>query len=149
MTVTHRLSHTRAYNSWLSMRRRCDVPTADNYSRYGALGITYCSSWSDFEQFYEDMGECPLGKTLDRRDGTKNYSKENCRWADATEQVLNRKTPKHNTTGRKGVHWHKAAKKWFARGTKYKVIYELYYGDSYEEAVAAREKWEIANGVTN
>lgn len=146
-TTKHGMVNTKTYQTWEAMKARCDNPNAENYCRYGALGVTYDPAWSDFKAFFRDMGERPEGKTLDRVKSELPYSKENCRWATPTEQVLNRRTPKHNTTGRKGVHWHKAAKKWFARGTINRKLEELYYGDSFEDAVKAREAWEVKNNV--
>jgi hypothetical protein len=45
----------------------------------------------------EDMGDKPPGKTLDRKDGTRGYSKRNCRWATVLEQAQNRKATRRFT----------------------------------------------------
>lgn len=72
------------------MIQRCTNPNAGNYSRYGAKGVTVCDAWiGNFQQFLADMGERPEGKTLDRIDGTKGYTPENCRWATPAEQMDN------------------------------------------------------------
>ena len=79
------------YNSWFAMKSRCRTLTDSEFKNYGAVGICYDPRWEGFEAFLEDMGERPEGTSLDRRDGAKGYSKENCRWATPKEQVDNRK----------------------------------------------------------
>lgn len=37
------------------------------------------------------MGKCPEGMTLDRKDNSLGYYKENCRWATPTQQNNNKK----------------------------------------------------------
>lgn len=76
-----------AYNTWLAMCNRCNNPKR---KYYGEKGIKVCERWKLFENFLEDMGEPPDGLTLDRKDGNKNYSKSNCRWATWSEQRRNR-----------------------------------------------------------
>jgi hypothetical protein len=82
---------TRAYKTWASMIRRCHTPSASGYFKYGARGITVCDAWrNSFETFLKDMGEPPEGKSIDRIDVKKGYSKENCRWATSKEQAYNK-----------------------------------------------------------
>jgi hypothetical protein len=71
------------------MIERCTNPNADNYEYYGGRGILVCDRWFDFENFLEDMGSRPDGKTLDRKDCNGNYCLENCRWATLDEQRNN------------------------------------------------------------
>ncbi len=72
------------------MKQRCLNPENKSYADYGARGITVCERWlKSFEDFYADMGPRPEGMTLDRRDSTKGYSPDNCRWATHLEQRLN------------------------------------------------------------
>lgn len=80
------------YRKWTSMRSRCrDHP---NY-----IKVKICEGWRKFEGFAEDMGASYLatgakkGKVfLDRIDNEKGYSKENCRWVNATQSAENRKS---------------------------------------------------------
>lgn len=72
------------------MLNRCHNPKHTAYNRYGAKGIAVCEQWRDsFATFLEDMGERPEGCTLDRKDGTKGYFKDNCQWSTPKEQHAN------------------------------------------------------------
>jgi hypothetical protein len=80
------------YQSWVSMNKRCNNPNYREYKYYGGRGIKVCIQWLNFENFLKDMGERPLGKTLDRYpDKNGDYKPGNCRWATPSEQCLNRR----------------------------------------------------------
>ena len=86
-STTHGMAKTPTYNSWQAMKRRCSGKYG--YKTYKHIAI--CDEWVDsFETFYRDMGERPKRKTIDRRDNSKGYYKENCRWATTAEQNDNR-----------------------------------------------------------
>lgn len=96
-TTTHghapRTGESRTYSARLNARRRCNDPTNNRYYAYGAKGIKFDKVWDDsFEEFLKDMGECPEGYTLERRDTLKGYNKENCLWIPANEQPWNKTT---------------------------------------------------------
>ena len=79
------------YYTWTGMWQRCTNPASADYKNYGRRGITICEDWRDFEKFIQDMGEKPTPKhSLDRRENSKGYSLENCKWSTATEQGRNR-----------------------------------------------------------
>lgn len=86
----HGLRRNPVYNSWHEMIRRCEDPRAAQYKNYGGRGITVCERWHKLENFYEDMGERPPGKSIDRKDNNKGYYKENCQWSTCDEQNKNK-----------------------------------------------------------
>lgn len=80
------------YACWSSMWDRCRNPNNPAYGRYGGAGITVVEEWKDFQVFLRDMGRRPSKRhTIERKDGTKGYSKENCEWADWFQQQNNTK----------------------------------------------------------
>lgn len=90
-TTSHGLSGTPEYRAWHQMKQRCLNPRASGYKEwYGGAGIKVCGRWLQFENFYSDMGKRPTPlHSLDRIDYTKDYTPENCRWADKTTQANN------------------------------------------------------------
>ena len=87
----HYLSNTKEFITWQNMRKRCNKSYTTGFENYGGRGIKVCDEWNDFVNFYNDMGKCPDGYSLDRIDNSKGYSKENCRWASRIEQNRNKR----------------------------------------------------------
>jgi hypothetical protein len=82
----------------IKFSKACKIPfyIINNYQmciKYGAKGIKVCDAWRKFLGFWTDMS---VGYSddlqIDRIDGTKGYSKENCRWATVKQQQRNRKS---------------------------------------------------------
>jgi hypothetical protein len=87
-----RESRTPTQHTWDKMKQRCLNPEHRSYRHYGGRGITIDPRWIEsFENFVEDMGERPNGRTLDRIDTNGNYCKQNCRWATTDQQARGRR----------------------------------------------------------
>lgn len=78
----------RLRNIFKDMKRRCYVPKCKDYIRYGAKGIKVCDEWlkdhSVFEQWAFNNGYLE-NLTIDRKDSSKDYCPENCRWITIEE----------------------------------------------------------------
>jgi hypothetical protein len=79
---THGKSKSLTYTRWSSMHGRCK-----RNSYYAHVKV--CESWESFEAFLLDMGECPIGYSLERIDNAKNYESTNCIWIPKNEQSKN------------------------------------------------------------
>lgn len=142
--VRHGMCNTSTYKTWEMMIQRCTNTNFTGYAQYGGRGVQVCKSWQDdFMNFLNDMGVRPNGTTLDRIDPNGNYCKENCRWVGKSIQSVNKGMNRANTSGYKGVYWHKSANKWMASiGVMGKSIY-LGLFDLIEDAISARKAAEI------
>ena len=91
--TTHGGKHTRLYNIWCGMKRRCNNANDERYPVYGGRGINVCDEWSeDFSAFREWALHNGYNDTLtiDRIDANRGYEPDNCRWTSQLEQVRNR-----------------------------------------------------------
>lgn len=85
------------YQTYYSMLARVKDK---NNSHYGGRGIKVCNRWlgdDGFVNFMHDMGPRPVAIiknksifSIDRINVNKDYSPENCRWADNSTQSRNR-----------------------------------------------------------
>lgn len=85
----HGMWGTLAYTVWSNMIQRCTNTKSQVWDYYGGRGITVCTRWLKFENFFEDMGQPPEGLEIDRIDNYGNYEPDNCRWTDRSTQMNN------------------------------------------------------------
>lgn len=111
-------------------------------------GTGYVIAWSPNEKRMINMARTILsvkdsdvyvdhinGNTLDNR-------KNNLRKVDCQKNNMNQNLSKNNTSGHKGVHWHKGVNKWIANiGLNGKLLH-LGYFENFDDAVSARESKE-------
>ena len=82
---------TKEYQTWKSIKQRCNNRNCYTYYKYGYVGIRVCTRWQEsYENFLADMGRCPTGMSLGRVDNNGDYSPENCRWETVDQQVHNK-----------------------------------------------------------
>lgn len=131
----HNMSKTPEWNLWENMRQRCSNPKHPRYADYGGRGIIVCGRWSNFANFFADIGERPEGMTLDRIDNDKGYSPENCRWASYTTQNLNKRLYKSNTTGHQGIIWYKPTSRYRVQLKRGGIVKHIGYFKDLREAI--------------
>jgi len=89
---------------------------------------------------YKMVYGCDPQGILDHIDGDiTNNRIANLRVANSVENQGNSRRPKHNTSGIKGVHWHKGDKRWTAQIKKGRSKIWLGGFSTKEEAAAAYE----------
>ena len=116
----HGFRYHKLYNVWRNMKARCYNSNADRYQDYGGRGIRVFIRWRySVKAFYNwsIKNGWEEGLEIDREDNDGNYHPNNCRFV--TSKVNNnnqrkRKIAKNNTTGFKGVSFHKVTNKYQA-----------------------------------
>lgn len=92
--IKHQLLNHPLYRKWQDMKNRCYNPKVDRYSSYGGRGIKVCEDWKiSFISFYDWSlsNGWKKGLTIDRKDVSKDYCPENCRYITMTEQGFNKR----------------------------------------------------------
>jgi len=132
---THKLSGSRMYHIWQSMKQRCTNPNCKARDRYWWRWIKLCDKRYTFMGFYEDMIDTYQDwLSIDRIDNDGNYCKENCRWATWQEQYENMSI-NHNVVYK--WKWYPTiAKMCRALGVRYQLVRDrIRYWWSIEDAV--------------
>lgn len=104
---------------------------------YIQIKIDGCAYLAHRLAWFYVYGEWPQHQ-IDHRDTDRaNNRIDNFRPATNRQNAANQNRPRNNTSGQKGVFWHKKNQKWVAKITvNYKQMH-LCSSDSYEECCAA------------
>lgn len=141
-----RTHKNRLYHTWSEMIRRCSGH-GTNARYYHGKGISICDQWKDYDNFadWAERSGYDQNFEIDRIDGDKGYSPENCRWVTHKQNSRNRKARSNNNTGYPGIH-----KREMKKGTAFRVVIStdngrIRLGTFYnlEEAKAVRRAAEL------
>lgn len=152
LNKTHGLGYTRLYRIWLNMKDRVFNNKHKYYSDYGGRGIIICDDWKDDVKSFYDWAmsngyEEDKGLSIDRIDNDGNYCPENCRWTTRVIQTRNQRIRKTNTSGYKGVTFHKRDKKFTAYITVNTKQIALGYFQTAVEGAIAYNNYIIENNL--
>ena len=148
---THGLRSTKLYNIWVHIKSRILNSKNKDYINYGGRGITICDEWLDIHNFYNwamsNGYEENKGLSIDRIDNDRNYEPSNCRWVTPTIQSRNKRMPKNNTSGYKGVYFRKDKDKYAAQICVNKNYIHLGYFKTAIEAGVVYNNYIIENNL--
>ena len=132
------------YKAFHDAKQRCTNKNHKRYSDWGGRGIDM--RFQSFQEFFDELGKCPSGYSLDRIDNDKHYEKGNVKWSSGTQQQHNKRVSKHNQYGITGVRVCKAQGSvnptYQAHMSINKKFIQLYAGPDYFEACCARKSKE-------
>lgn len=138
----HGLSQSDEYKIYKDIVRRCTEQGRKSYANYGGRGITCL--WTDFESFYEEMGQRPSKRhSIERVDVDGNYCKENCMWTDDLSLQAFNQRPRKSRFGVPGVRSDKDGYGYVVTIGKDNIRYYLGFFTDLKEAALARKEGEI------
>lgn len=121
---THGETHDRLYGIWTNMKTRCYNEKASEWKYYGGKQISVCPEW---KESYENFAKWAKSNgydeklTIDRKEGDKNYTPSNCRWADYYTQNQNKSDNINITIDNET----KCLKQWCVKfNLKYKLVHQ-------------------------
>lgn len=153
--TTHGKSKTKIYSTWSGMKARCYYKQSKEYMHYGGRGITVCDEWRDnftsfMEWAYKNGYTDGRETSIDRIDNDGDYEPSNCRFTTANIQVQNtRLLRKTNSSGYRGVNFHKGSNKWRARIQVNSVPIHIGAFDNAIDAAIAYDNYVIENKLSH
>ncbi len=116
---THGLTNTRLYETFQGMKSRCYKKGRKDQKHYYDKNIKICKEWLDNSEIFFKWALRNGYKdnlTIERIDGLKDYSPDNCKFESYHIQATNKpKIMNTNTSGYKGVTFVKTRNKYNAR----------------------------------
>lgn len=156
LVYKHGGTGTHLYMIWKNIRYRCNNENHREYKNYGGRGITICKEWDDYNVFmtWSKNNGYKDGLSIDRIDGNKGYSPDNCRWIYFEEQSKNKTSNLYFLYNSKIYNLHQLASilninytTLHNHYTKYKNLHSYRcYNSSYEKFVEQLNK-ELNNGI--
>ena len=136
---TTKTTSSPTYRSWQSMKDRCYNPNNPHYSNYGGRGIDVAPGWFySFTNFLAYLGKRPKGTTLERINNSLGYWPDNCKWATKSEQQINQRLRKTNTSGHKNIHWYPPYQQYQVQICRQGIRKTIGYFKTIEEALKAK-----------
>ncbi len=151
--TTHGLRKHPLYSKWNHMIHRCysGPKTNKQWWDYGGRGIRVCSEWRKNPIAFVEWGESngyESGMELDREDNDGDYTPTNCRFVTGSVNRINqRRIKKNNTSGFRGVTWHKQNGYWCWNVSYNKKRYSRGKFKTREEAAVSRNTYIEDNGL--
>ena len=143
--LSHGATGTRLHSIWMGIINRCSFNPSYKH-------LTRCKEWDSFEVFKEwsIKNNYNDNLTIDRIDGTKGYSPDNCRWVTPQIQAENTKIKSTNTSGYRGVTFRKSTGKWRACITVHRKFIEIKCNcNTAQEAALLYDQYVLDNNLTN
>lgn len=124
------------YHVWLGIKNRCNNIEYKEYYHYGGRGITICDEWNtnDPTKFIEwsVSNGWKKGLEIDRINNDGNYEPSNCRFTTSSENSINTRKRRTNTSGYTGISWNKQINKYRGEVTKDGISIRKYFNTKKE-----------------
>ena len=88
------MAYGKLKRTYYNMRQRCVNPSASKYINYGGRGIQCKIKFGELSELWErDKADKLTHPSIDRIDNDGDYTKENCRFIEMSENRKNRAKP--------------------------------------------------------
>ena len=140
--TSHKYKGHKLVKIYHGIKSRCYNLNHKSFHNYGGRDIGMCKEWRENQlAFIEWSLKNGWEKQLefDRINNDEDYSPNNCRFVNKTQNALNKRLSKLNTSGYTGIQITKNGK-YTSRITIYGLVYYLGTFIKLQDAIAAREE---------